>query len=141
MFHVGVKEKVFIHLGQNHPDKTVILYLEHEQSGIRVTEKETVVCADERHSQTVELMVIIIKIIFFKSCKGRFITHQNVAWFLTDKHRKDVNTLIQTCSLPHAGGREHVLHQEDDDKGPGVKTQGLHLYSDQSANVQPESER
>ncbi len=53
VFHVGVKEKVFVQIGHSHP---VTLYLEHETDGI-VSEQKTVVRATEGEIKTVELMV------------------------------------------------------------------------------------
>nr|SSC14281.1 Complement component 4 [Channa striata] len=57
VFHVGIKEKVFVQLGKRHLANPVTLYLEHESTGIIVSKKETTSCNDERDTKTVELMI------------------------------------------------------------------------------------
>ncbi|KAK2844442.1 hypothetical protein Q5P01_011101 [Channa striata] len=57
VFHVGIKEKVFVQLGKRHLDNPVTLYLEHESDGVVVSKKETTSCNDERDTKTVELMI------------------------------------------------------------------------------------
>lgn len=57
VFHEGVLEEVFVQMGGSHLNKSVTLYLEHESSGIVVSQKETVSCASEDDVKTVKLMV------------------------------------------------------------------------------------
>lgn len=57
VFHVGVKEKVFVQMGASHLHQVVTLYLEHESSNALLSRKETVVFAEEGKAQTVDLMV------------------------------------------------------------------------------------
>ncbi|XP_041844609.1 complement C4-B isoform X2 [Melanotaenia boesemani] len=56
VFHIGVKEKVFIQVGPAHFNQPITLYLEHV-SGTVVSEKKTVECKNEGNPQTVELMI------------------------------------------------------------------------------------
>ncbi|XP_034466750.1 complement C4-B isoform X1 [Hippoglossus hippoglossus] len=57
VFHVGVKEKVFVQMGEPYLDRPVTLYLEAESSGIILSEKKTVVCTHKHHFTTAELMI------------------------------------------------------------------------------------
>ncbi|XP_041797665.1 complement C4-B [Chelmon rostratus] len=57
VFHVGVNEKVFVQMGKSHLNYPVTLYLEREIGNIVVSAKKTVVCAGERETKTVELMI------------------------------------------------------------------------------------
>ncbi|CAK6960493.1 complement C4-B isoform X1 [Scomber scombrus] len=57
VFHMGVKEKVFIQMERADLNELVTLYLEHESTGIVVSKKETISCADETDIKTVELMI------------------------------------------------------------------------------------
>lgn len=54
---MGVNEKVFVQMGKSHLNYPVTLYLEREIGNIVVSAKKTVVCAGERETKTVELMV------------------------------------------------------------------------------------
>lgn len=57
MFHVGVKEKVFVQMGKAYLNNIITLYLEHETSNTVVSEKKTVECKNEGSGETVELKV------------------------------------------------------------------------------------
>ncbi|KAM9851517.1 complement C4-B [Aulostomus maculatus] len=57
VFHVGVKEKVFVQMGGSQLHNTVYLYLEHESSGSVVSTKEEAMCTSENDIKTVELMI------------------------------------------------------------------------------------
>uniref|UniRef100_A0A3B5BHG4 Complement C4-like n=1 Tax=Stegastes partitus TaxID=144197 RepID=A0A3B5BHG4_9TELE len=57
VFHVGVNEKVFVQMGRPHLNNLVSLHLEHETTGTVLSEKKTVLCADEGDTKTVELMI------------------------------------------------------------------------------------
>ncbi|XP_040901233.1 complement C4-B [Toxotes jaculatrix] len=57
VFHVGVKEKVFVQMGRSYLNNPVTLHLEHEISGTVVSEKVPAQCTSERDTVTVELMI------------------------------------------------------------------------------------
>ncbi|KAJ8004754.1 hypothetical protein DPEC_G00139570 [Dallia pectoralis] len=57
VFHVGVKERVYIQLGKTHLNKPVTLYLEHETSRKLMSEKITRTFTTEGQIHTVELQV------------------------------------------------------------------------------------
>ncbi|XP_061572619.1 complement C4-B [Cololabis saira] len=57
VFHLGVREKVFVQVGAQHLNKPVTLHLEHETSGILMSTRKTVTCTPENRIQTVELMI------------------------------------------------------------------------------------
>lgn len=56
MFHVGVKERVLVQMGEPY-STSVTLYLQHETENTVVSNKETVNCAGEQDIKTVELTV------------------------------------------------------------------------------------
>ncbi|XP_020493080.2 complement C4-B [Labrus bergylta] len=57
VFHVGVKEKVFVQMGRSHLNNEVTLYLEHETSNTVLSERKTATCTVEGKIETVELMI------------------------------------------------------------------------------------
>nr|XP_015796075.2 complement C4-B isoform X1 [Nothobranchius furzeri]XP_054596295.1 complement C4-B isoform X1 [Nothobranchius furzeri] len=57
VFHLGVKEKVFVQLGSKYLNRPVSLYLVHESTGTVMSDKKTVRCTTERDIKTVELMI------------------------------------------------------------------------------------
>ncbi|XP_068999108.1 complement C4-B [Embiotoca jacksoni] len=57
VFHVGVKEKVFVQMGMSYLNNDVTLYLEHESTGIVMSEKATTSCAGKHDIKQVELMI------------------------------------------------------------------------------------
>lgn len=58
VFHVGVKEKVFVQMGKSHLNNVVTLYLEHETTSTLLSERKTVTCTQEEEGGTVELMIL-----------------------------------------------------------------------------------
>uniref|UniRef100_A0A672ZPR3 Complement 4B (Chido blood group) n=1 Tax=Sphaeramia orbicularis TaxID=375764 RepID=A0A672ZPR3_9TELE len=54
VFHVGVKEKVFVQMGKSHLNNVVTLYLEHETTSVLLSERKTVTCTAEEKGETVE---------------------------------------------------------------------------------------
>uniref|UniRef100_A0A674EAD5 Complement C4B (Chido/Rodgers blood group) n=1 Tax=Salmo trutta TaxID=8032 RepID=A0A674EAD5_SALTR len=57
VFHVGVKERVYVQLGKALLNKRVTLFLEHEATTHRMSQKSSTVCTEEGQIQTVELEV------------------------------------------------------------------------------------
>uniref|UniRef100_A0A8C7KPZ6 Complement C4B (Chido/Rodgers blood group) n=1 Tax=Oncorhynchus kisutch TaxID=8019 RepID=A0A8C7KPZ6_ONCKI len=57
VFHVGVKERVYVQLGKALLNKRVTLYLEHEATTHLMSQKSSTVCTEEGQIQTVELEV------------------------------------------------------------------------------------
>lgn len=57
VFHVGVKEKVFVQLGAPHLHKLIALYLEHETTNGLLSENVTTSFKEEGEVQAIELMV------------------------------------------------------------------------------------
>uniref|UniRef100_A0A8K9V9N7 Complement 4B (Chido blood group) n=1 Tax=Oncorhynchus mykiss TaxID=8022 RepID=A0A8K9V9N7_ONCMY len=57
VFHVGVKERVYVQLGKALLNKRVTLYLEHEETTHLMSQKSSTVCTEEGQIQTVELEV------------------------------------------------------------------------------------
>lgn len=58
-----------------------------------------------------------------------------IIYIFTAKHGFSVR-IASISFLRYARGREPILHtQHEVNKGSGVKTQGLHLHSDSSANL------
>ncbi|XP_071000028.1 complement C4-like [Oncorhynchus clarkii lewisi] len=57
VFHVGVKERVYVQLGKALLNKRVTLYLEHEETSHLMSQKSSTVCSEEGQIQTVELEV------------------------------------------------------------------------------------
>ncbi|XP_045575101.1 complement C4 [Salmo salar] len=57
VFHVGVKERVYVQLGKALLNKRVTLFLEHEETTHRMSQKSSTVCTEEGQIQTVELEV------------------------------------------------------------------------------------
>uniref|UniRef100_A0AAZ3PT90 Complement 4B (Chido blood group) n=1 Tax=Oncorhynchus tshawytscha TaxID=74940 RepID=A0AAZ3PT90_ONCTS len=57
VFHVGVKERVYVQLGKALLNKRVTLYLEHEGTTHLMSQKSSTVCTEEGQIQTVELEV------------------------------------------------------------------------------------
>ncbi|KAM6995331.1 LOW QUALITY PROTEIN: complement C4-B [Tautogolabrus adspersus] len=57
VFHVGVKEKVFVQMGRSRLNNVITLYLEHEISNTIVSEKKTAECTEDGTIKTVELMI------------------------------------------------------------------------------------
>uniref|UniRef100_A0A673XN65 Complement C4B (Chido/Rodgers blood group) n=1 Tax=Salmo trutta TaxID=8032 RepID=A0A673XN65_SALTR len=55
VFHVGVKERVYVQLGKALLNKRVTLFLEHEATTHRMSQKSSTVCTEEGQIQTVEL--------------------------------------------------------------------------------------
>ncbi|XP_050931841.1 complement C4-B [Lates calcarifer] len=56
VFHVGVKERVLVQMGEPY-STSVTLYLQHETENTVVSNKETVNCAGEQDIKTVELTI------------------------------------------------------------------------------------
>uniref|UniRef100_A0A4W5L792 Complement C3/4/5 macroglobulin domain-containing protein n=1 Tax=Hucho hucho TaxID=62062 RepID=A0A4W5L792_9TELE len=57
VFHVGVKERVYVQLGKALLNKRVTLFLEHEVTSNLMSQKNSTVCTEEGQIQTVELEV------------------------------------------------------------------------------------
>lgn len=139
VFRVGVKEKVLVQVGTSHLNHDITLYLEHETSGMIVSERQTVMCTGEGQIKTTELMVWVNSTNHKTSRKLRRYWPKCFIFTFTDRRRVNVKTgwLFRNVTvIPESGGTEsHHLPQEDN-QGPGVKTQGLYLHSDWSANLQ-----
>lgn len=135
VFHVGVKEKVFVQMGPSHLNQPVTLYLEHETQGI-VSAKETVECAHEREIKTVELMVGRSSLLVKKKNSWR-IEDLTCHWLKllicihTDRQAPDViSSSTSWTYLLKVDGREPLHQQETEYKCPGIKTQWQYLHSD-----------
>ncbi|XP_071372165.1 complement C4-B [Centroberyx affinis] len=57
VFHVGVKEKVFVQMGESLLNRPVTLHLENEIGGQVVSETITITCTENEPIKTVELMI------------------------------------------------------------------------------------
>uniref|UniRef100_UPI003AB09B23 complement C4-B n=1 Tax=Centroberyx gerrardi TaxID=166262 RepID=UPI003AB09B23 len=57
VFHVGVKEKVFVQMGEPPLSSPVTLYLENEDNGELMSEKIPITCTENEPIKTVELMI------------------------------------------------------------------------------------
>lgn len=57
MFHLGVREKVFVQVGGDHLNEPITLYLKEEPGNVLLSEKKIVTCTQESPIQLVELMV------------------------------------------------------------------------------------
>ncbi|KAL0985509.1 hypothetical protein UPYG_G00157810 [Umbra pygmaea] len=63
VFHVGVKESVYVQLGKDLLNKPVSFYLEHEETNKLMSEKVIQTCTREGQIQTVELQIDMEKML------------------------------------------------------------------------------
>lgn len=134
VFRIGVKEKVLVQVGTAHLNHDITLHLEDERTSMIVSAPKNVRCTEEGKFKTAELMVWVNSTTHKTTRKVR--RYWPKCFICTFSDRQPVNVKTAIFTVLRASGGTESNHPPEANQGPGVKTQGLYLHSDWSANLQ-----